>query len=183
MKKHLFTLSLIACIFLASCSLTKRHYTNGYYVTHNDGKPSLTKSKEQITYKEKKQSLHTAQNIYDNKSVDSPQPISLAANEAIAANNIKTPDKTAPAPAHKKHEGYNVPKIFQQENAKSFQAKKAKPDELVVDALSLFWIVILILLILWLLAILTGGWGLGEFVHILLVVALILLILWILRVI
>ena len=183
MKKHLFTLSLIACIFLASCSLTKRHYTNGYYVAHNDGKPSLTKSKEQIANKEKKQPLYTAQNIHDNKSVDNPQPIPLAADEVVAASNKNTPDKIAPAPAHKKHEGYNVPKIFQQENEKSFQAKKAKPDELVVDALSLFWIVILILLIVWLVAILTGGWGLGDFVHILLVVALILLILWILRVI
>jgi len=184
MKKHLFTLSVIVCaIFLASCSLTKRHYTNGYYVAHNTGKSSTTKSKEQISDKGKKQSLYTTQSIYDSKSLDNPKPISFAADEVITANNKKTSDKITPVPTHKKHEGYNVAKIFQEENAKSFRVKKAKPDSLASDALSLFWIIILILLILWLVAILTGGWGLGDFVHILLVVALILLILWILRVI
>jgi hypothetical protein len=184
MKKHLFAWSIIACaIFLASCSLTKRHYTNGYYVAHNAGKSSTAKNKEQITDKKKQQPLYSAQNIYDNSGVDNPKPISLTANEIVAANNKETPAKITPAPAYKKHEGFNVPKIFQAENAKSFQVKKADPDSLASDALSLFWIIILILLILWLVAILTGGWGLGDFVHILLVVALILLILWILRII
>lgn len=50
-------------------------------------------------------------------------------------------------------------------------------------ALSLLWIVIVVLLILWLLGLLAGGWGLGGLINLLLVVALILLILWLLRII
>ena len=50
------------------------------------------------------------------------------------------------------------------------------------DGLSLFWIIILVILILWALGLLSGGWGLGGFINILLIIALILLILWLLRV-
>jgi hypothetical protein len=53
----------------------------------------------------------------------------------------------------------------------------------VEGALSLIWIVILVLLILWALGLLAGGWGLGGLINILLVIALILLILWLLRII
>src|SRR3990167_5281695 len=51
------------------------------------------------------------------------------------------------------------------------------------DGLSLFGIIILIILILWLVGAISGGWGLGGLIHILLVIALILLILWLLRII
>ncbi|MBK6834313.1 MAG: lmo0937 family membrane protein [Bacteroidetes bacterium] len=51
------------------------------------------------------------------------------------------------------------------------------------DGLSLLWIVILVLLILWALGLISGGFGLGGFINILLVIALILLILWLLRII
>lgn len=51
------------------------------------------------------------------------------------------------------------------------------------DALSILWIVILVLIILWLLGWLSGGLGLGGFIHVLAVIALILLILWLLRII
>jgi len=184
MKKHLLTITVIACvIFLASCSLTKRHYTNGYYVGHNSGKSSINKSKEQITNKDKKQPLYAVRNLDGNRSLDNPKSISFAVDEIVAVTNKKTTNKITPITLHKRHEGYDVAKIFQKENSKSFRVKKLDPDSLAADALSLFWIIILILLILWLVAILTGGWGLGDFVHILLVVALILLILWILRII
>jgi hypothetical protein len=49
-------------------------------------------------------------------------------------------------------------------------------------ALSLLWIVIVIILILWLVGILAGGFGLGGLLNILLIVALVLLILWLLRI-
>jgi hypothetical protein len=50
-------------------------------------------------------------------------------------------------------------------------------------ALSLIWIVILVLIILWILGLISGGWGMGAFINVLLVIALILLILWLLRII
>jgi hypothetical protein len=49
-------------------------------------------------------------------------------------------------------------------------------------ALSLLWIVIVVILILWLIGILAGGFGLGGLINVLLIIALVLLILWLLRV-
>ena len=51
------------------------------------------------------------------------------------------------------------------------------------DAHSLFWIVITIIAILYLIALVSGGWGLGGAIHVLLVIALVLFILWLLRII
>jgi hypothetical protein len=50
------------------------------------------------------------------------------------------------------------------------------------EARSLFWIVILVLLILWALGIISGSFGLGILFNLLLLIALILLILWLLRI-
>ncbi len=61
--------------------------------------------------------------------------------------------------------------------------KKSTPAPIVGEALSLLWIVILVLVILWLLGFITGGFGLGGLIHLLLLIALILLILWLLRII
>ncbi len=49
------------------------------------------------------------------------------------------------------------------------------------DARSLLWLLIVILLILWLVGIVAGGWGIGGLIHVLLVIALVLFILWLLR--
>jgi hypothetical protein len=182
MKKHLFTFAIVvSAIFLSSCSMVKRHYTNGYYVSHSSNEIT-NKVQEPVVDKKTAPALYTVQNTPNN--VVNLKPISLAENGSISASNKQTISKNAPVVMHKKHLGYNAPKIMQtKENAKILSAKKPNPDTVVVDALSLFWIVILILLILWLVAILTGGWGLGLFVHAILLVALILLILWLLRVI
>lgn len=48
------------------------------------------------------------------------------------------------------------------------------------DGLSLFWIIILIVLILWLLGFISGNFG--GIINLLLIIALILLILWLLKV-
>jgi hypothetical protein len=50
------------------------------------------------------------------------------------------------------------------------------------DGLSLFWVVILVIIILWAIGFF-AGWGTGGLINLLLVVALILLILWLLRII
>ena len=68
-------------------------------------------------------------------------------------------------------------------NTELAHTKKVVDETVAGDVLSLFWIVILILVITWLVALLTGGWGLGGFIYLLLVIALILLILWLLRII
>lgn len=61
------------------------------------------------------------------------------------------------------------------------QKKITKPsmfsDE---NTLSLFWIVVVIILIIWVIGAFTGGFGIGGAIHLLLILALILLILWLL---
>ena len=67
--------------------------------------------------------------------------------------------------------------IFGDNNSKQTIQKMLPVRE---GGMSMLWIVIIIVLILWLLGYLVG---LGSFIHLLLVIALILLILWLLRVI
>jgi hypothetical protein len=62
------------------------------------------------------------------------------------------------------------------------EATIAQEDSSEHAALSLLWIVILVILILWLIGILAGGLGLGVLINLLLVIALVLLILWLLRI-
>ncbi|MCC6372390.1 MAG: hypothetical protein IT236_15405, partial [Bacteroidia bacterium] len=47
---------------------------------------------------------------------------------------------------------------------------------------SLFWVVVLVLVVLWALGLISGGLGLGILINLLLVIALVLLILWLLRI-
>jgi len=64
----------------------------------------------------------------------------------------------------------------------TFQDKKSKQTpHSDGEALSLLWIVIVVLLILWALGLIAGEFG--GLIHLLLVIALILLILWLLRII
>jgi hypothetical protein len=88
-----------------------------------------------------------------------------------------------------------LPKFFNNSTGKSQETpfsilekaenvkEKISPSASSDDALSLLWIVIVIILILWLLGFALGGLGLGGAIHILLVIALILLILWLLGII
>jgi Flp pilus assembly protein TadB len=189
MKKNLFKFAftfVIASILLSSCSITKRHYTNGYYVSHSSGKQTAAKAQEPVAQKKVKPSLHTLQNTADDNNVGSDlKQTSVPENGSVTASNKQTVTKTT-TPAVKnnstKHPLFSTVMTPVRKKDTSVSTKKIVADSLAGDALSLFWIIILILLILWLVAILSGGWGLGGFVYILLVVALILLILWLLRI-
>ena len=191
MKKNLFTFAItcvIASILFSSCSITKRHYTNGYYVSHSSGKQTTaSKAQEPIVQKKTNPSLYSIQNLPQENSVSS-EAVQPAVQEkgTITASNKQVVSKTNAtrvANTHAKHPMYQSAIAPVKKRSSSFANKKVSADSLAGDALSLFWIIILILLILWLVAILTGGWGLGGFVYLLLVIALILLILWLLRII
>ena len=182
MKKTLFTLALTTCLalsmVLSSCSMIKRHYSSGYYVSHNSAKPDVDKQ-EPVSGKRTRPSFRTVQNMPERTltALDSKQsPLAENATVITDNKNVNKPNRMA---AHR-YSSYIV--TSEERNIKSFD-KKAVMDSVADDALSLFWIIILILLILWLVAILSGGWGLGDYVHILLVIALVLLILWLLRII
>jgi hypothetical protein len=188
MKKNLFTFAItfvIASILFSSCSITKRHYTSGYYVSHNSGKQEPAKTQEQTAQKKSKPSLYTLPTISEGtQATDINKP---AENGAITANNKQVAAKTNTTQYAKRTPAHLMTSPLKKNNflitPKRAKVNAVVADDLAADAFSLFWIIILILLILWLVAVLTGGWGLGGFVYLLLVIALILLILWLLRII
>ena len=187
MKKNLFTFAstcIIASILLSSCSMTKRHYTNGYYVSHHSGKQVEAKTQEQTAQKKTKPSLYTVKNEAAESNLDYTNKQSpIAENGAITASNKQVVSNPKVFKNAKPHLNYLATPIPAQTKPALFKTKKIALETAAGDVLSLFWIVILILVILWLVALLTGGWGLGGFIYLLLVIALILLILWLLRII
>ena len=187
MKKNLFTFAstcIVASILLSSCSMTKRHYTNGYYISHHSGKQIEAKTQEQTVQKKAEPYLYTIQSATEGTNLDynNKQNINTE-NGAITANNKQVVNKPQFVHNAKHHTNYITTAIPIQTKTELSHTKKIATETVAGDVLSLFWIVILILVILWLVALLTGGWGLGGFIYLLLVIALILLILWLLRII
>ena len=198
--KKIITFSIICIlggIVLSSCksgvSITKRHYTKGYHIARNHSvKPinSITvKTKEtpsdieKITVTNKLQVLPWSEELQFQKN----QIATLSDKTLIAVKNNKLSNKEF----HKKENTnlFVLPKMklikndFKfVNNTKNKESKIGSADH-THDGLSLFWLVILVIVILWALGVIAGGFGLGGLIHLLLVVALILLILWLLRII
>lgn len=184
-----FLLMMITAIILSSCgsstSITKRRYNKGYYVSHS---PNKNSTKE--TAKVKTQAINANEPL---KVMDITPEQTASTSQAdkttspTTANTTKSAEKakqtrtntnstnlvpfTKSAPAE-----FSVLKPFKSINKAVDQKLSASSG----DSLSLFWIVILVLLILFLLGVIDGS--LGGLIYILLVVALVLLILWLLRV-
>lgn len=194
MKKLITYLSicLIAGILFSSCksniSIAKRHYNKGYYVDYNSGKHDVTTVKEEektalsnidrpVNFKQEKVAQNSVSSQSDQNSV-TEKNIIVASNKKMLPDvnakqntkqSLKSKIKTITNPAAKiKHS--------------LFGADKKSTASANDDALSIFWVVILILLILWAVGLLAGGFGLGGLINVLLVIALILLILWLLRI-
>ncbi len=191
MKKS-FTLYLILLVtagLLASCSsafITKRRYTRGYYVERHQHAPVAKRPEAQKT--EEQKNISTVYVLPQIKTGEAPgektnmfegpdkKPLAGAAR-------LKKNPTARPAPQESLHA--LIPGLSVKKPIKSVQAaiELAKPTaDSGDDALSLFWIVIVVILILWLLGLISGGWGLGGLINLLLVIALVLLILWLLRV-
>lgn len=182
------TLCILACVVFSSCNssfeITKRRYNKGYYIDRSGNKDMtfITKEKASAFHPVK---VTAGQNAKVYNSIQAP-----IASNAIIATSVKKPmQKTA------------LPNRTEQ-IAKNLQASNATPVIQTIasvsalnsirdgddnhsrgDALSLFWLIILIVLIVWAIGLLYGGFGLGGFINVLLVIALVLLILWLLRII
>jgi hypothetical protein len=200
--KNMLRLSLICIIaagLFSSCSsnysITKRLYNKGYYVNHSKHKKSDPSIKEEKSIQAKTEdSLNSAQLIPEQRSV-------LPAEEKVLVNNTITEPKIEKKQSKEFSTAANVEKkqsktINKQNAVKPFKIEspfrnvnntlsyKTKfENNASQDALSLLWIVIAVVLILWLIGFAAGGFGLGWVIHLLLVVALILLILWLLKII
>ena len=186
--KKLFTLGsicIIASILLSSCSshisITKRHYNKGFYFAHAKGKHLASKPKEQVIQVKTKNTLYALEKIQEQNTVSGYVNQDLIAeNTIVSASNERVYPKTISQPSLKHKLLINANPVEQIKNNTS-KVKKSLMSEGKRDGLSLFWIIILVVLILWAIGFWGGGFGLGGFVNLLLLIALILLILWLLR--
>jgi len=173
----------IVGILFTSCksnmSVMKRHYNNGYYISHNKGKQSTTVSNgEHKTVKFPK--INPLQAVQKEETTNK----AIAENSPLIVSNEKRSYKTI-SKQHVKQLQAIQAKIVEKRAAQMkrivFETPKSNNALPQRDELSLFWIIILALLILWAIGVLGGGFGLGGLIYLLLVVALILLVLWLLR--
>jgi hypothetical protein len=185
-------LLLIPCLFLLSWSckqhggltLEKRHYTKGYYTEHRhrlSDPIAGTPKKVPVDRARTQEPQHTA----SGEKITKHENVLPSVSDAVQDKDdyyspLVDPQKnrtlTASTTTTFSH-ALNLPHRITR------ALKSSSGTTTSDDVLSLFWIVILVLLILWAVAFLMGGWGLGGLVHLLLVVALVLFILWILKII
>ena len=194
MKKLITYLSicLIAGILFSSCksnmSIAKRHYNKGYYVDINSNKHAVTTVKEEektvlsntgkpMSFQQDKVAQNSVSMRADQYSV-TEKNITLASNEKTQRNAISKENTKQTIKSKIKSITNPAAKI----KNSLFGTDKSSTCSVNDDGLSVFWVVILILLILWAVGLLAGGFGLGGLINVLLVIALILLILWLLRV-
>jgi hypothetical protein len=185
--------TILIVLTFSSCakqmSIMKRKYNKGYYVSHTSKKTDLKAQPTTVSIKQEKQiytSLKPTQNISIPTITKNEEPYIAAApipkSTNIATKNevIKTPKIITSNPFAKK----TFKKLEQIKPVKAYlQKTKNNPDAgLVGAALSLFWIVILVILLLYLIGLLLNNFGLGWTIHILALVIVILLVLWLLRI-
>lgn len=191
----LFSAFIISAIIFTSCSttgvtLTKRHYRNGY---------NLEVSSAQTKPAER------AQNVIQPETVNKP-----VETEPEYASTAETSEKSyikhKPFSFDQKEEGtaavQESKSVDEKKGRKNFTntikqvsgfTKVANVKRAINKTFShnadernlggLIWTLAGILLVLWLISLLTGGWGLGNFLHIFLVLALILILLRLIHVI
>lgn len=184
MKKITLISLAVFCggLFFNSCSsnltIVKRHYKPGYYVS--TGK-TRTQPAQPVSIAERPEAPPAVQP--DTVKGSNMQSSADVAVNPVRVTPVKALHKTMP---HLKKESRPLLPSLQRANEfntahkKAVAFKKSERPASDSDGLSLFWIVILLILILWALG---YAGGLGSLINLLLLVALILLILWLLRVI
>lgn len=194
--KNLIKFSAIlvtASVFFSSCesnlSLTKRHYTSGYYVDYN-------KNTKGVNPRTADQPLANAPNVIATdpikQNVQSGNPMSSIKEKVpviIAKAKELLPKVNLHPMTTKNAAGSLITINSKAKEANPIMAESPTMANQISDrdrgegaALSLLWLVVVIILILWLIGLLAGGFGLGGFINLLLLIALILFILWIFRI-
>lgn len=178
-----FMLAIAAVLLLGSCStqrtLLKRHYNKGYYLSNRSSQPTVSTQQREPNRKIVK---NTPAEVRVSPAVVAHEEVAQNTPQAAATNTYK---KAQPAASRKKVLLQQVVtgQLYKQNAIVNKHAEINKlPAAADRDSLSLFWVVILIIIILWAVGFF-AGWGSGGLINLLLVVALILLILWLLRII
>lgn len=193
MKKHhgFSAIIIITCILFSSCgsnmSIIKRHYNNGYYMAFSEYKQTshTSKDEEKVVQTKTQEPLNSIQfkaerNI---KNGDFGQNIMPNNNDVPAINAQMQGKVISPQSIRqtiKQKTTFIKNRVAQIKHVLN-ETKKIKKNSVEGEGLSLFWIVILVILVLWALGF-AGGFLLGGLINLLLVIALIGLILWLFRV-
>jgi flagellar basal body L-ring protein FlgH len=188
MKTLLKTLSLSILISagLYSCktaSIMKRHYNKGYYVSKKHEATEI-KNQEKTTYA-KKINAHEQSNSL--AEINSPKQVKDVVIKDEAITKKEAPKKSIAKennsqPIANAFNGLKDPFNGVRTMPRELKNKLTK-DDVARDALSLLWILILVLLIVYVIGLFMDLFGLGPIFHILGVIVLVLLILWLLRII
>ena len=198
MKKISYSLFLLitATLLLSSCgtqlstvSITKRHYSSGYYVDINNTKHKTeTASQKTIPIATGTPVLEsspvTREEVANNVSETTPVK-AVTASGTIATPKNKNDNLKELTASTDKYSATN----HQKQNITLNTLQELKNIQTISRSISserkghngnnhsLLWTIIVILLILWLISFLMGGWGLGGLLNLLLVIALVLIIL------
>ncbi len=196
MKKVILLISscFIVSIILTSCgttgvSLTKRHYRSGYNLEVSSAQTKSGSKAEKIS--EAQTPDETVEAV-----VETPVEIQYASagetnensyikHKPVSFNqkDVASAESGSKAGISEKKESKKlisaVAKVSSIKNTINKTFKRAHEG---TNLGGLIWTIAVILLVLWLISLLTGGWGLGGFLHIFLVVALILILLRLLHV-
>jgi hypothetical protein len=180
------SICLLACVLFSSCNpsfeITKRRYNKGYYIDRSGNKDIAFITKEKATQVKITTPTYPPQTLVAEKpKVSHPVPMPTKGGMVMVAKDERQ--------GHKKALATNMDNLPATSSIHTVSAIPG-PQKIADDgdhhseraALSLFWLIIVIVLILWLIGLIAGGFGLGAFINILLIIALILLILWLLRI-
>ncbi len=176
-----FLFAFSSCAFEAGISLTKRNFRDGYYFNFFSGKNNTIKNSQET--------------INEDKLKEQPADIPIL---ILPENNFQRPTPSfANTRGNARHREAKK-EMNQKKNFKKPFAKRNRFFEKIItksnyplnnntasinhEGGGIIWTIIGILILLWLLSLLTGGWGLGGLIYLLLVVALILVILRLLEV-
>jgi hypothetical protein len=178
---HYLILGLITGLLLSSCtgSLVKRKYNKGYYLSHSH---KLTQPKEQtpLAVMEKPRSIPELKESAiapELKTAPEEEMVFASAPDAKADKVTGTKETPKLTRAAFRTIETIAPKKWSQE----LKAKEPQAG-LVAATLSLFWIVLVVILVIYLLGLAFDTFGIGNLFHLLAVIFLVLLILWLLGV-
>jgi len=191
MNKNLFYLSLIlvASILFSSCQTTmiKRHYRKGYYVEHKKHNQESGAAKKESNENSEALTLKSPPAL---PSIKSELPSAEEqTNEEEPTLGSGTKSKKSVTKNIKERSAYNSDEKEKKAGFLRVKTNKARavaekivgPEGgLLAATLSLFWIIIVVLLVVYLIGIVFEGFGIGGLFHLMALIILILLILWLL---
>lgn len=184
--KKIILLLVITLLILSSCnnkfSLTKRHYTQGFYFTHSKNTVMLAPKLTTVTQKKANGDV----TVFTVKEVSKKDEMArMYHTESSAEQTTKHKAKIFPVTKFNMTASRMDP-LTTLQSSQNVGIKTISTEKMTAggnEGRSLLWIVIIVLVILWALGIISGGLGLGILINLLLLIALILLILWFLRII